>query len=63
MERIEGNMCPLDGRVENHEHVLRHYHFSSVLFDIVRKAFGLVGTDSKLIAPSRLLWALAADTR
>ena len=37
-----GKMCPLNGWVENHAHVLKNCHFSIVVFDTVRWAFGLV---------------------
>ena len=41
-ERLGGNLCPLDGRVEDHRHVLKNCYFSGFMFDTVRKAFGLV---------------------
>ena len=46
MEQMGGNLCPLDGRMENHEHVLWCCMFSPLLFDTLHKAFGLVVTDS-----------------
>ena len=47
MERVGGKLCPLDGWVENHEHVLRHCLFSPLLFDTVRQALGLVALGSR----------------
>ena len=55
MERLGGKLCPLDSKVETHEHVFRHCFFSSFLFDTVRRAFGLVPTPSGAVEPSRLL--------
>ena len=37
-----GKLCPLDHRVETHEHVFRHCYFSLFMFDAVRRAFGLL---------------------
>ena len=42
MERLGGKLCPLDGRVEDHEHVFRHCMFSVFMQSTVRKAFGMV---------------------
>ena len=55
MERLGGKLCPLDSKVETHEHVFKHYFFSPFLFDTVRRAFGLVPTPSGVVEPSRLL--------
>ena len=55
MERMGGNLCALDGRVGNHEHVMRHCWFSPLVFDAVRRAFGLVITDSRQVEPNRIL--------
>ena len=55
MERLGGKLCPLDSRVETHEHVFRHCFFRPFLFDTVRRAFGLVPTPSGVVEPSRLL--------
>ena len=50
-------MCPLDGRVEDHQHVLKRCFFSGFMFDTVRKAFGLVSWEGGSMEPSRLLLA------
>ena len=55
MERLGGKLCPLDSRVDTHEHVFRHCFFSPFLFDTVRRAFGLVPTPSGVVEPSQLL--------
>ena len=34
--------CPICGRLEDHEHLLRQCLFSAISFDTVRKAFGVV---------------------
>ena len=54
-ERMGGKMCPLDGRVEDHQHVLKRCFFSGFMFDTVRKAFGLVSWEGGSMEPSRLL--------
>ena len=55
MERFGGKLCPLDGRVENHEHVLQHCMFSTFMQSTVRKAFGMVDAGGVKVEPSRLL--------
>ena len=40
--RVGGKLCPMCQRLEDHKHVLRHCRFSPFIFDMVRKAFGLV---------------------
>ena len=40
--RVGNGKCPICGRLEDHEHVLRHCMFSAFCFDTVRKALGLV---------------------
>ena len=52
MERLGGKLCPMDGRVENHIHVLRHCWFSPVMHDTVREAFGLVEASDRKVEPS-----------
>ena len=42
MERLGGKLCPLDSKVENHEHVFRHCFFSALMADTVQLAFGVV---------------------
>ena len=41
MERLGGEFCPLDGKVEDHAHVLKKCYFPAFTFDTVQKAFGL----------------------
>ena len=55
MERLGGKLCPLDCRVEDHEHVFRNCFFSNFMFDTVRRAFGVVQGPSGVAEPSRLL--------
>ena len=55
MEWIGGKLCPLYGRVEDHSHALKNCYFSVVMFDTVRKAFGLVREGDRCVEPSRLL--------
>ena len=55
MERLGGKLCPLDGRVEDHEHVFRHCMFSAFMQSTVRKAFGMVDAGGVKVEPSRLL--------
>ena len=55
MERLGGKLCPLDGRVEDHEHVSRHCMFGAFMQSTVRKAFGLVDSGGVKVEPSRLL--------
>ena len=54
-ERMGGKMCPLDGRVEDHQHVLKRCFFLGFMFDTVRKAFVLVPWEGGSMEPSRLL--------
>ena len=54
-ERLGGNLCPMDGRLEDHRHVLKNCYFSGFMFDTVRKAFGLVQREGGALEPSRLL--------
>ena len=55
MERLGGKLCPLDCRVEDHEHVFRNCLFSNFMFDTVRRAFRVVQGPSGVVEPSRLL--------
>ena len=55
MERLGGKLCPLDCRVEDHEHVFRNCFFSNFMFDTVRRAFGVVQGLLGVVEPSRLL--------
>ena len=55
MERLGGKLCPLDNKVEDHEHVFRHCFFCNFMFDTVRRAFGLVESEQGRVEPSRLL--------
>ena len=48
-------MCPLDGRVEDHSHVLKRCYFSAFMPDTVRNALGLVQGGGQSVEPSRLL--------
>jgi hypothetical protein len=45
----------MDGRLEDHRHVLKNCYFSGFMFDTVRKAFGLVQREGGALEPSRLL--------
>ena len=55
MDRLGGKLCPLDGRVEDHEHVFCHCMFGAFMQSTVRKAFGLVESGGVQVEPSRLL--------
>ena len=55
MERLGGKLCPLDGRVEDHEHVFRHCMLSAFMQSTLRKAFGMVEAGGGKVEPSRLL--------
>ena len=48
-------LCPLDPKVEDHEHVFRHCFFTTFMFDMLRRAFGVVASESGGIEPSRLI--------
>ena len=53
--RVGTKLCPLCHKLEDHEHVLRHYRFSPFIFDTVPKAFGPVRQDKLVVEPSRVL--------
>ena len=55
-----GKLSLLDGKVEDHAHVLKNCYFSAFMFDMVRKAFGLVSWEGATLEPSRLLLDHAA---
>ena len=57
MERLGGKLCPLDSRVEDHEHVFRHCFFGAFMFDTVNRAFGLLQSPTGAVEPSRVLKA------
>ena len=53
---VGSKLCPLCHRLEDHEHVLRPCRCSAFIFDIVRKAFGLVQREGGRVQPSRLFF-------
>ena len=53
--RLGGKLCPRDGRVEDHPHVLKRCLFSGFMFGAVRMAFGLAEGEGGGVEPSRLL--------
>ena len=49
-------LCPLDGRVEDHEHVFCHCNFLRLTFETVCRCFGVFRTDNGVVMePSRLV--------